>query len=429
MQTLFLPLGLAALIHIPVLAQSTLNAEPGKPNVSVAPLPSQPLTLAQAVQWAMQANPELAAAVHEVEAWDGISRQAGVIPNPELVASVEDHEKATRTSTLQFNQPIELGGKRGASMRSAEQGRHSAAMELDAKRLEIRAATIAAFYELLVAQERYVLASTSAELARQTGDATAKRVLAGKISPVEANKARIAQSGAQLEFIQAETELGMARQRLSALFGTPAPRFDRVQGDLNALPQLAEPDRLAARLQESPHLRRAQSEVAYRQALSEVERSKQIGNVTVGVGAKRDEELRRTQAVVGISIPLPLFDRNQGNLQEALSRTEKARSELSATEIRLRAEVAQLIERFKLASREVQALQQDVLPAAQATYEAAAKGFEYGKFGALDVLDAQRTFLQTKSHYLRALHDTYRAYSELERLVGPLDMTSSLEQQ
>ncbi|MFX9131451.1 TolC family protein, partial [Acinetobacter baumannii] len=91
------------------------------------------------------------------------------------------------------------------------------------------------------------------------------------------------------------------------------------------------------------------------------------------------------------------FDRNQGNLQEALSRTEKARDEYTATEIRLGNELAQAHERVLAARQEAELLRQDILPGAQSAYDAATTGFELGKFSFLDVLDAQRTLFQAKS--------------------------------
>ncbi len=125
-----------------------------------------------------------------------------------------------------------------------------------------------------------------------------------------------------------------------------------------------------------------------------------------------------------MSIPLPLFDTNRGNVLEALRRSDKARDELSATQIRLDGEMAQAYEQLNMARQEVDALQKEILPGAQSAYDAATKGFEFGKFGFLDVLDAQRTLLQAKSQYLRALSEAHRAAAEIDRILGePLHAT------
>jgi cobalt-zinc-cadmium efflux system outer membrane protein len=159
-------------------------------------------------------------------------------------------------------------------------------------------------------------------------------------------------------------------------------------------------------------------EVERRQALTQVERSRRIPDLVVGLGARRDEQLGRNQAIVAVSVPLPLFDRNQGNLLEALRRTDKARDELAATEVRLNSELAQIYGRLSAARNEVTLLQTEVLPGAQSAYEATTKGFELGKFSFLEVLDAQRTFFQAKSQYLRALAETLRSAAEIDRIVG-----------
>jgi cobalt-zinc-cadmium efflux system outer membrane protein len=71
-----------------------------------------------------------------------------------------------------------------------------------------------------------------------------------------------------------------------------------------------------------------------------------------------------------------------------------------------------------MARQEASALQKEILPGAQSAYDAAATGFEFGKFSFLDVLDAQRTLLQAKSQYLGALSEAHRAAAEIDRILG-----------
>ncbi len=380
--------------------------------------PTSPIALASAIDLALSANPELAAARRELEAVEGAIVQAGVRPNPEISTLVEDTRKATRTTTLQINQPIELGGKRAARIEAAERGRDVAAAELAAKRLEIRAVVVAAFFDVLVAQERIRLADALLELAQRATLAASRRVTAGKVSPVEETKARVAAGAAQVEFNQARSELATARKRLAATWGSRTPRFERADGQAETLPVLPSREDIDARLAASPALARFRLEADRRSALAEVERTRRMPNVTVSVGTQRVEELGRNQAILGLSVPLPLFDRNQGNVLEALRRADKARDEQAAGEIRLASEVAQAYERLNALGLEVDILKKDILPGAQSAYEAASKGFELGKFNFLEVLDAQRTFFQAKSQYLRALAEAHRASADIDRVLG-----------
>lgn len=422
MQKLFLPLALAAFVVNPAWAQ--VPAPSGSSTITPAHMPALsseaagPLTLAAALAWAMRASPDIAVAEREVGALEGSVRQAGIIPNPSLVASVEDTRQATRTTTVQLNVPIELGGKRSARINAAERGRDAAAIELDGKRAEVRAIVVAAFYDVVTAQERYRLALASTQLAQRATSAAANRVLAGKVSPVEETRARVAEANVRAELILAASEVQGARRRLAATWGSLNPRFERVVDQVETLPVLPALNDLTQRLQQAPSLARARIEVDRRQALARVERSRQMPDVTLSFGAKRDEQLGRNQAIVGVSIPIPLFDRNQGNVLESLRRTDKARDELVATEVRLTTELAQVHGRLGAARQEVELLRQEILPGAQSAYDATTKGFELGKFSFLEVLDAQRTFFQAKSQYLRALSETHRAAADIDRLVG-----------
>lgn len=414
-----IPLGSALALNFSVLP--AWGQSPAAPAVqaagNTATQATEALTLQAAIAMAMASNAELSAARRELEAAEGPVLQGGTRPNPELSFLLEDTQRATRTTTLQINQPIELGGKRAARVSAAERGRDIAAAELAAKRADLRATVASAFYDVLLAQEHVKLAGDSTELARRAADAAGKRVQAGKVSPVEETKARVAEATARLEAAQAASEFRLSRQRLAATWGDASPRFGRVESD-SALASVPTFDAVSARLAASPSLRRAQIEVQRRSALSDLERAKRTPDLTVSLGVKRDEQLGRNQAVIGLSIPLPLFDRNQGNLLEALRREDKSRDELAAADIRLRSAVTQAWGRLDTAGTEAQTIREQVMPGAKSAYDAATQGFELGKFSFLDVLDAQRTLFQAQAQYLRARGEAHRAAADIDRLLG-----------
>jgi cobalt-zinc-cadmium efflux system outer membrane protein len=381
-------------------------------------MPASPLGLARAVELAMLGNPEIAAAMRQVDAAQGQVIQGRTRPNPELAYALEDLRSRTRTQSIQLNLPLELGGKREARIQAAEKGRELAQAQLAELKASVRAQVAAAYFDVLTAQERRVLAQDSAALAAASTDTVAKRVAAGKVSPVEETKARVAQAGTRIELAQAASEERSAFSRLFALLGfTQAayPVLDAKAGALPAVPSLAD---LQSLIPSSPAIVRARLEVDRRRALTELEQSKRTPDVTVSVGLQRANEARRNALVLGVSMPLPLFDRNQGNLLEALRLEDKARDELQAATVRLHSEVAQAQERLATVSAEIQSLQQEVLEGARSAYGAATVGFENGKFSFLDVLDAQRTYFTAKSQYLKALAEAHRAAADVERLLG-----------
>ena len=427
MRRFLLPLGLAALCINPIFAQPANTNGASYESATTRPAePAGPLTLKSAWALALGANPELSAAGHEVAALEATIRQAETRPNPEISASIEDTRRATRISKLELSQAFELGGKRAARIKAAERGRDAASAELDTKRAEIRAAVVAAFFDVVVAQERLRLATASVELAQRATGAASRRVTSGKVSPVEETKARVAEASVRLELALATSELTTARRRLTATWGNPVPRFERAEGDLEALPPLPALADLQTRLATSPNLLRAQIEVDRRQALAGVERSRRTPNLTFSLGAQRDEQLGLNQALFGVAIPIPIFDRNQGNLLEALRRTDKARDELSTAEIRLSNELALAYARLATAREETATLQRDILPGAQSAYDAATRGFELGKFSFLETLDAQRTLFQAKAQYLRALSEAHRSAAEIERILGEASANTNI---
>ncbi|RSZ60837.1 TolC family protein [Massilia atriviolacea] len=415
----------------PATASAVMKADPADTTlltkIDAASPSGSPLLLAGALARVLQANPELRAGTLEIDAQAGAVMQAGAAPNPELATLVEDAREPTRTTTMQLNVPIELGGKRTARINAAQLGQDAANAELAVKRNAVLASARAAFYDLLAAQQRQHIANEALALADGALAAAAKRVLAGKNSPVDETRARIAASGVKVDLAQAGGELAGARHRLAALWGGTGRDIGRVEGRLDQLPAQAPLSRLMDQLNAAPAVRLAQIELARRQALSQVERTSRVPDLTVSIGAKRDRQAGRNQALFGLAIPLPLFDRNQGKLHEALQRSEKARVELDGARARLTGELAQAHEALAVAREQARLLNEDILPGAHSAYEAARTGFEYGKFNFIDVIDAQRTLLQARTQHLRALADAHRAAADIDSILGAPGAAQTVE--
>lgn len=412
MRTLLLPLGVAVCLLRPAFLFADTSMGP-----SIAIEPTGELSLATALNLALNGHPELRAASREVDATTHSLAQAGVLPNPEFSTLIEDLDKTYRTTTIQFNQPLELGGKRGARIAVAESDQQLASADLALKRNEITANTYVAFHDVLVAQEQVRLLQQSLTLAQRASDATVRQVKAGAIAPIDETKARVAESTIRLELARAQAEQENARQHLASLWGSTVPRFNQVQGVVDRLPSINAAD-LSRSLERAPQLLRLKAELAQRQAQVEVERRRGIPDLTLSLGAKRDEQLGRNQAIVGFSMPLPVFDRNQDGLRAALARSGKVADELQAANIKLQNDVNTAYRRFDLARREITTQQRELLDSAQQALDVTTKGFSLGKFGLLEVLDAQRTLLQARSQYLRALSEAYRAAGDIQRMLG-----------
>lgn len=420
MRSLTVPLATLFALTAATIFPSTSLAQ-ALPVVSSQVATAPALTLNEAIELALQYSPQLAANQHELAAGEGAVLQARARPNPEIQALVEDTRRESRTTTLQFAQPIELGGKRSARVAVAELGQAQASVDIQARRAQVSADVAEAFYNAAIAQERVRLAQTSADLAGRAADAVTKRVTAGKVSPVEETRVNVARAGVRVELLQAEGELRSSRQRLALLLGPAAARAQMLDwrpdtGSVQA--QTLPTTNTLVASQDVPALRMARLEVDRRQAMVDLERARRVPDVTLTLGAKLDEAIGRNQTIIGIAMPLPVWDTNRGNLLQALKMHGKAQADLQATQIRVETEWAQLSERLRSTQAEIQTLRSEILPGAESAWQAAVTGFELGKFSFLETLDAQRTLLQARAQYLRALSELYRTTSDIDRLLG-----------
>ncbi|URN87626.1 MAG: TolC family protein [Pseudomonas protegens] len=378
------------------------------------------LSLDSALARAFANNPELAAARWEIDIAQGARQQAGLIPNPVLSVDAEDTRRDSRTTSVKLSQALELGGKRGARIDVASRGQELAALELERRRNQLRADVLDAYYTALRAQERTQLAGRSLALAERGVAVAQGRVNAGKASPVEATRAQVQLAEVRLELNRGQMEQDNAYRRLAMVTGAATSDFAGVQEQPLALAALPAPAQLLGRLPETTELRLAEQELVQREASLGLEKAQRIPDLDVSVGSQYDASARERVNLVGLSMPLPLFNRNQGNVLSAARRADQARDLRNATELRLRTETRQALEQWNTARGEVQSFNQTILPAAQRAVDSATQGFEMGKFSFLDVLDAQRTLIGARTQYLAAVAQTTDAWVRIERIYGDL---------
>lgn len=401
------------------------------------------LTLRDAALLTLRRNPELAAFAKEMRALEGATLQAGLLPNPELSVNVENigniqpltgdinsqksvvQEVVQQISTIRIYQLIELGGKRAARVSAATLGEVLAGQDYEVRRVELIARVANVFTEVLAGQERLRLAEESQQLAQRVVSVVAKRVHAGKVPPIEETRAGVSLSTTRIELEQAQRDLESARKRLVLLWGNDSPNFDRALGDLESSVALPRFEELVERTLASPMALRAMKNIEQRKALLDVEQTKRIPNLTVQAGAVHHALLGGTTPIAAVILPLPLFDRNQGNILQAHQRVDKAVDEQAAIELRLKAELTQAYEALSAAQRETGILRDEIIPAAKSAFEVTNKGYELGRFGFLEMLDAQRILFQNQILYVRALANYQRLVNEIERLIaGPIDVAT-----
>lgn len=387
--------------------------------------PTGIITLRQALSMALMKNPELEAFSWEVRAREAQTLQAGLLPNPEYGIEAENFGGTggfrgfdETETTFQLSQLIELGGKRSKRTRVAALGRDLAGWDYESKRLDVLTESAKAFVDVLAAQERLTLTEELVRLAEQVFNTVSARVRSGKVSPVEETKARVVLATNRIELERAKRGLETARRLLAATWGSTSPTFKKVKGQLDAAKPIPSAGQLVRRISQNPDIARWVAELEQRKAAVKLENAMRIPDATLSGGVRRFNETNANAFVLGIAMPLPLFDRNQGGTLEARYRLAKANEERKASEVRIRTALAEVYQALSVAFVEATALKNDVLPGAQSVFDATSEGYRLGKFGYLDVLDAQRTLFKARNQYIEILTAYHKAVADVEKLIG-----------
>ena len=383
------------------------------------------VTLPEALRIALRNSPEIAAQAWEVRALEGRIRQAGLLPNPEVGAEVENFGGSeerqgfdSAEATLQISQLIELGGKRSKRTGVAQAEQTVAGWDYEAERLAVYAATGIAFFDVLTAQRLVDLRRRQADLAVRVVRTVRERLAAGRITALEETKARVAASGSRIALERAQRTLDASRSRLVAAWGGVPRSFERAEG-LFENPLSPPPlDEILRKLSESPHVKRAEAEFELQRRTLSLERARQVPDVTVSAGIRSYANTDDNAFVAGVSIPIPVFGMNPGGVMEAERRLPQSHARNSATRVQLESRVKQAYSQLLASYAEIRSLTDEVLPGAQQAYDVAQTGYREGRFGFLDVLDAQRTLFEARASYVESLATYHRNRIDQESLIG-----------
>ncbi len=393
------------------------------------------LTLDQAIALTLARNQELAALALRVQADRAATTQAGLLPNPELDVAVENFGGSNETSgfngaetTVALSQSIELGGKRGKRRETAMLTADVAAWVYLEKKADLVADVKIAFGEVLADQQRLYLAGEQLSLSEQVLVAVQARVEAGKVSRIEETRARTALSTSRIALGSAQRAIVASRSKLVAFWGERTPLFKTALGGLDdntALPDTQELTGLA--LLKHPRIARGSAEVARQEAALRLASSGRIPNIKVSAGVRRFEETGDDAMVAGISVPLGLFDRNQGAIGQSRHELAAAKATLEATRTEIMARLNQAYQDLMAAKAEAQALSEDALPGAREAFAAAREGYTQGKFGYLELLDARQSLSELTRAHIDALAAYQAAAAEVARWAGLNTQKSDIE--
>jgi cobalt-zinc-cadmium efflux system outer membrane protein len=377
---------------------------------------AEPVTLAEALSRAAASSPTLAAAEADVAAAVGRAQQAGFRPNPELGLEVENFAGTggfsgidDAESTLSVGQRFELGGKRPARERAAQAEVDAARLRLAVARADLEQQVRDAYAEAYADSRRVELARDQFMRADNLQTIATELVDAGREPPLRALRARTAALESVGRVRAAEAEYAEAQRALAALWGggedLPEPTAPEV---LPAPAAVIDP---ASALD----VRLAEAEVATSIAVVDRERTLSRPDVTVSVGARQFRGTDDTALVFGASMPIGLFDRNQGNIAAA-------NAERTGAEARRNAALAGAIRRtrdaqaaLRTAEAQLAFLETQAEPEAIEAVRIAREGFSAGRFTLLDVLDAEEALNTVQADMITAELERAQAVAALTR--------------
>jgi cobalt-zinc-cadmium efflux system outer membrane protein len=387
--------------------------------------PRHGLTLRDALALALKQSPYLASFSWETRAREGRALQAGLRPNPIFLAEVENiggsgpkQGVESAETTLLLSQLIELGGKRARRRSVGGFEVEVAEWEYAAARLEVIAETTAAFVDALAGQEALRLADDQIRLAKDVLHAVEAQVRAGAVSSAEVPRAEVEVTKQEIERRLRARALRTAHVRLATAWGAIEPSFETLDGSLSRVPPIPGEAELVERMAATPELARWRVEVAKRRAEIELERSRRIPDVNLGLGPRHFNDTNDWALVVGVEVPIPVFDRNQGARQASRDHLQKARQEQRVAELRLRLALARFYEGLASASEEVAALRDEAIPTAERAYEATKRAQRQGALRFTEVLDAQRSLFALRTQLVVAMASYHRSRAQIEALIG-----------
>ena len=381
------------------------------------------LSLPDALALALTGNPELAAFSWELRAAEARRIQAAARPNPELGLDLEnvsgDLPGLSRSElTLSLGQILELGGKREARLRAARAEEGVRAREWEMLELAVSAEVTRRFLDVVTNERLVGLQEEEVRIADQIRASVGQRVRAGAISAAEQLRAELELQNARLELRDLEEERSLSYIRLVSLWASSDPGSIRVVGSLDSAAAVPSRDLLLQRIEQSPELAVRAGEIAAREAGLELARAERAPDLGVELGYRRLQGEEANTFLGALTLPLPLFDRKEGEIALAEAEARGAQASAEHARIELARSLSESHGRATRAGARARALTHEILPNAERTFQEIQAGYEQGRFSYVDLLEGRRAWTEARRERVRALSDYHHAIIDLELLIG-----------
>lgn len=380
------------------------------------------MSLPQARERAQRGHPDLRAAQLRVEAAGARARQKALPPNPSLGVDVEnvigsgDYDDAdVAETTLYVTQPLELFGKRGKRGRAADLERALAESEASMLRSRVDEQVTSAFAGVLAAQDRNVLASELVEVVVGLQQSIEQRADSGTSASSDLDRVRAYLAEARVELKTEQARLSFARAQLAIAAGMELQSLPPLVGDLERVDPPPELEPLMSWDGDSAVARLWQAKIDQRKAAVSYQRALRVPDVSVSAGYRRFSDTNDQAAVFYLSVPLPVFDQNRGEVDAASLELQETKALGRSAELRWQAEVLDAHRRLTTTHWIIEELRSYV-PEASEVLSVRLRTFEGGRIDDFASVDSLRTRLRLRREYVDALESYHRSWAELRRL-------------
>jgi cobalt-zinc-cadmium efflux system outer membrane protein len=371
-----------------------------------------PLTLETLEKLALANSPVVEKAAAEVRALRGKWIQAGLYPNPVLgYAGDEMGDAGTAGKQGGFvQQEIVTAGKLGARREVAAREIEQSEQRLAAQNLRVLTDVRAAYFDVLLAQERIKVTRHIAGLSESASETVARLLEARQATRVDLLQAQVETETSSVQSLRAQNEIVGAQRRLAAVIGMPYRTTITVAGELGAPPAVSDWDTVCRDLlQYSPE--RAAALIAVQRARSNLKQAcaESRPNIDLSTTVQKDNVNGSTLTSVQVGLAIPIFNRNQGAIQQAEAEITAADRDAARVELDLQQRLAVVYQRLVDAQLQASRYKDVILPKSEESLQLVTKGYEVGEISYLSLLTAQRTYFQTSLQYLDAMREAWAA--------------------
>ena len=401
-------------------------------SLSVRADPGPTLNLTTAINQALQGSPMLASAQANLSAAEGNERQAKAFSNPEIGFEAENLAgsgayRGTDAAeyTYSISQKIELGGKRTFRRDQASAERLAISKDAQTARLDIIRSVTILYGDVLAAQEKLKLAEARENLSKEVLNNVSQRVDAARDPLIYKSQADIAFATAKLEYQNNQRQLQLAKRKLAAMWGESSLPYPLEISTLTSVTAPQSLDIYQSRLSLNPDLQRHEDLRTAKEAAFRLEKTQNIPDPSFSIGLRDFRETGHQAVVAGVSLPIPVFNRNQGNIVRAAA--EITQAEQSNRQAHLNAEqtLHEAWLDWQTAHAEATELQSRIIPSAAEALRLSRQGYERGRFSFLEVLNAQRTLADAETQRINALQRQLTAKAIVEQLTAVSISTST----